>query len=141
MSVAVETIINVEVEKADGAVVLLTLTLDEARALKDELIRAVGAQNPLPGPGYAQVLTPKIGWGMDRPDPKLATKIPEHLLKRAEAAREKVANDVRGDGVLHPSARPQCHCGDAGDGARMDVAVQAAATTSQDEAQEVCGAY
>lgn len=100
MSVAVETIINVEVEKADGAVVLLTLTLDEARALKDELIRAVGAQNPLPG--YAPVLTPRIGWGMDRPDPKLgATKIPEHLLKRAEAAREK-------------AAKPRCHCGDAG---------------------------
>ena len=103
MSVAVETIINVEVEKADGAVVLLTLTLDEARALKDELIRAVGAQNPLPG--YAPVLRPVGGFRNDTgpADHVMANgqKIPEHLLKRAEAAREK-------------AAKPRCHCGDAG---------------------------
>lgn len=59
MSVAVEAIINVEVEEVDGAVIVLTLTLDEARALKDELIRVVGAQNP---PGYAPVLKPVGGF-------------------------------------------------------------------------------
>lgn len=100
-TVTVETIINIEVEQSDGAVIMLTLTLDDARALKDELIRAVGAQNPA---GYAPVLRPVGGFGNDTgpADHVMANghKIPEHLLKRAQAARDK--------------NKPRCHCGDAG---------------------------
>lgn len=94
MSVKVETTINIELEQGDDTLVLV-LTLDEARALKDELIRAVGAQNPA---GYAPVLRPVGGF---IPNSEIGPRnIPDHLLKRAEAAREK--------------NKPRCHCGDAG---------------------------
>jgi hypothetical protein len=63
--VTVDTTINIEVEQEGGITAILTLTLEEARALKDELIRAVGAQNP---PGYAPVLRP-VGGFINKPDP------------------------------------------------------------------------
>lgn len=95
MSIKVETTINIEVGQGDDTLVLV-LTLDEARALKDELIRAVGAQNPLPG--YAPVLSPVGGFvSSSETGPR---NIPDHLLKRAQAARDK--------------NKPRCHCGDPG---------------------------
>ena len=68
-------------------------TLEEARAIKDELIRAVGAQNyPTHKPGVrgglAPVLQPVGGF--------------------------KVQPDVRGNGVVHPNDRVTCHCGGSG---------------------------
>ena len=67
-SVTIDTSITINVEQADGITAVLTLTIEEARALKDELIRAVGAQNPIQpglirecGP-YAPVIQPKGGF-------------------------------------------------------------------------------
>lgn len=112
--VTIDTSITINIEQADGVVAVLTLTIEEARALKDELIRAVGAQNPIQ-PGlirgcgeYAPVVTPSGGFiNTDATQQRRletvqvggATKrIPEHLLKRAEQARAK--------------AEWVCHCGD-----------------------------
>ena len=127
--IKVDTSITIELEQ-EGETIVLVLTVEEARALKDELIRAVGARPDPPRGPLAPVIniTPSKNSGFLNTD-AIATKrvspadhvmangqkIPEHLLKRAEAARQKAAApDVRGNGVLHPNDRPQCHCGSTG---------------------------
>lgn len=110
MSIKVDTNIIIELDQ-DGETLVLVLTVEEARALKDELIRAVGAQNP---PGYAPVLRPVGGFRNDTgpADHVMANgqKIPEHLLKRAEAAR-RVQLDTDGQPLVETE---YCHCGDRG---------------------------
>jgi hypothetical protein len=113
--VTIDTSITINVEQTDGMIAVLTLTLEEARALKDELIRAVGAQNPVPVKRgelhdcvFAPVIQPRGGFiNTDATQQRrletvqvggVEKRIPEHLLKRAEQARAK--------------AGWSCHCGD-----------------------------
>jgi hypothetical protein len=106
-TVTVDTSITINVEQSDGIIAVLTLTLEEARALKDELIRAIGAQNPVPvkrpGELYAPVITPKGGFiNTDATKQLRIAQVPQHLLDRARAASEKA----------ELAAQWVCHCGD-----------------------------
>lgn len=106
MTIKVDTSITIELEQ-EGETIVLVLTVEEARALKDELIRAVGARPDPPRGPLAPVIniTPPKNSGFLNTDAiaqrRLEQKIPQHLLDRAQARREVVDSK-------------KCHCGDAG---------------------------
>jgi hypothetical protein len=106
MTIKVETSITIELEQ-EGETIVLVLTVEEARALKDELIRAVGARPDPPRGPLAPVIniTPPKNTGFLNTDViaerRLEQKIPEHLLKRAEARREALESR-------------KCSCGESG---------------------------
>lgn len=108
VEVETDTIIKVTIKAEDvegkGRDVTYVWSLEEARAIKDALIRAVGARPDPPRGPLAPVIniTPPKNSGFLNTDAiaqrRLEQKIPQHLLDRAQRAREKV----------------QCQCGDSG---------------------------
>ena len=93
VEVETDTIIKITIKAEDvegkGRDVTYVWSLEEARAIKDALIRTIGAQNP---PGYAPVLRPVGGF-------------------RAEARRAQL--DTDGQPLIRTHTE-NCHCGDPG---------------------------